>query len=171
MRIHFQGIPWDIYACLFYSFLVIGGMLSIGGGSLLALPIILFVPGYLATATIFPSDRDLDWVGRTAISVGLSITIVFLLGILLNYSPWGLRFGPVFSAIAITTALVGAAAYWRRMRLSFSERLSATLEISFAEWNRSGTVDKTLGVVLVASVTMALGTIVYILAKAPTGDP
>ncbi|MDD3092343.1 MAG: DUF1616 domain-containing protein, partial [Methanoregulaceae archaeon] len=39
----------------------------------LALPMILFIPGYSLIAALFPSNREIDLIERIALSFGLSI--------------------------------------------------------------------------------------------------
>src|SRR2546425_7106395 len=110
------------------------GLLLSDIGNLLALLLVLFVPGYILVAALFPSNKELDWIERIALSFGLSIAVVPLLGLLLNFTPWGIRFAPIVATIAAFTILVGLAAWWRRMRLREADRLAATLSLSLAGW-------------------------------------
>jgi len=57
---------------------------------ILGLPLVLFLPGYSLIATLFPRKDDLDAIERIALSFGLSIAIVPLLGLALNYTPFGI---------------------------------------------------------------------------------
>src|SRR3990172_4586079 len=61
----------------------------------LGLPFVLFFPGYALISAIFPGR---SWPGaaeRLALSAMTSLTVVPLLGIALNYSPWGVGGGPI----------------------------------------------------------------------------
>jgi len=78
---------------------------------------ILWLPGYCLTKMLFPkkktlSDKDkreLDLIERAAISIGVSLAIVPMIGLLLNYTPWGIAMTPiVLSLIAVTTILAVA---------------------------------------------------------------
>lgn len=64
----------------------------------LGLVFILFCPGYVLTAALFPKDSDLDWIERLALSFGLSIAVVPLIGLGLNFTPYGLSRKPSFKA-------------------------------------------------------------------------
>ena len=55
---------------------------------------VLFVPGYAFIAALFPQKATLGNGVRLALSFGLSIVIVPLLELGLNYTPWGVRLGP-----------------------------------------------------------------------------
>ena len=68
---------------------------------------VLFIPGYVTVEALFPKGRELDAIERFALSVGLSLALVPLVGLLLNYTPWGIRLTPiVISLIVLTIGLV-----------------------------------------------------------------
>jgi uncharacterized membrane protein len=56
---------------------------------------VLFFPGYVFITALFPEKKELDNLERLALSLGLSIAIVPLIGLLLNYTPWGIRLIPL----------------------------------------------------------------------------
>ena len=67
----------------------------------LGLVMVLFVPGYTLIAALFPKKADLEGIERTALAFGLSIAVVPLIGLGLNYTPWGIRLEPVlFSGVS-----------------------------------------------------------------------
>jgi len=53
---------------------------------ILGLHLVLFLPGYALIAALFPRKGDLDGIERIALSFGLSIAVVPLLGLALNYT-------------------------------------------------------------------------------------
>lgn len=61
----------------------------------LGLAFVLFFPGYVFITALFPEKKELDNLERLALSLGLSIAIVPLIGLLLNYTPWGIRLIPL----------------------------------------------------------------------------
>jgi len=79
---------------------------------------VLFLPGYLAIEALFPKGRELDSLERLAFSVGLSLALVPLIGLFLNYSPWGLRLDPIIISLTILTIGLAVVALVRRFRLS-----------------------------------------------------
>src|SRR6266545_1597981 len=103
-------------------------------GNLLAIFFVLFVPGYVLVAALFPGGQEIDWIERIALSFGLSIAVVPLLGLVLNFTPWGIRFVPIVATTAMFTVGVGCGAYWRRMQLSPTRRLSLTIELATSDW-------------------------------------
>jgi uncharacterized membrane protein len=73
---------------------------------------VLWLPGYTFIKALFPKENqaqiktttNLDTVERIALSIGLSLALVPLVGLLLNYTPWGIRLTPiVLSLLTLTT--------------------------------------------------------------------
>ena len=52
---------------------------------IIGLPFILFIPGYILVFALFPTKKSVDIIERIALSFGLSIAIVPLIGLGLNY--------------------------------------------------------------------------------------
>jgi uncharacterized membrane protein len=74
-------------------------------------PLVLFLPGYSLVSALFPRSDELDAIERIALSIGLSICVVVFIGLGLNYTPWGIRLGPillVLSAFILIMTAVGA---------------------------------------------------------------
>src|SRR5207249_6787229 len=76
-------------------------LLTMTNGNFLAILLVLFVPGYVLVATLFPKNTEIDWIERITLSCGLSIAVVPLLGFLLNLTPFSLRFVPIVGTIAL----------------------------------------------------------------------
>jgi uncharacterized membrane protein len=70
---------------------------------ILGIPQVLFLPGYSLLATLYPRKDDLDGVERIALSFGLSIAIIPLLGLALNYTPFGIRLTPILTILSVFT--------------------------------------------------------------------
>ncbi|MGI0079041.1 MAG: DUF1616 domain-containing protein [Nitrososphaerales archaeon] len=68
--------------------------------------LILFLPGYSLTQFLFARRQDMeDDLTRVALSIGLSIAIVPLLGLVLNYTPYGIRLIPIAIALGAFTGV------------------------------------------------------------------
>jgi uncharacterized membrane protein len=84
---------------------------------ILSLILLFILPGYAFIKLLYPekatvkmSSVDFDNIERIALSFGLSLALSSLVGLVLNYTPLGLRLGPlVFSLIALTMVLSTAA--------------------------------------------------------------
>ena len=80
---------------------------------------ILYLPGYTVIKTLFPtkipikaSGENLDEIERITLSLGVSFAIAPMVGLLLNYTSWGIRLIPIvlclfaFSMIFASIALI-----------------------------------------------------------------
>jgi len=71
--------------------------------------LVLFLPGYALIEALYPK-RELDELTRFALSIGLSLALVPLTGLVLNYTPFGIRLLPVAISLAgVTLALLSVA--------------------------------------------------------------
>lgn len=75
--------------------------------------LVLFLPGYSLIEALYPK-RELDGLTRFALSIGLSLALVPLVGLVLNYTPFGIRLLPVAFSIAGLTLVLLVVALRRR---------------------------------------------------------
>jgi uncharacterized membrane protein len=156
----------------------------------LGLPFVLFLPGYAFIAALFPEagegpvedederslrDGGIDGIERVALSFGLSIAISPLIGLVLNFTPWGIRTVPIVVSIGgftLVSVIVGAV---RRWELPEEERFA----VPYQEWYAAGKselfepdtqVDAALNVLLVLSVLLAVGSVGYAVAVPKQGE-
>jgi uncharacterized membrane protein len=60
--------------------------------------------------SIKTGSEELDNIERAALSIGMSLALVPITGLLLNYTPWGIRTTPItLSLLPLTTAFAVAA--------------------------------------------------------------
>lgn len=78
---------------------------------------VLWLPGYALIKMLFPSRKDLDSIERIALSIGLSLALVPLVGLLLNYTPWGIRLTPVTLSLLALTLIFAVTALIREYQL------------------------------------------------------
>src|SRR4030067_597705 len=95
----------------------------------LGLPFVLFFPGYTLIAALFPRKDDLDAIERVALSLGLSIAVVPLIGLAPNYSPEGIRLNPILAFVTLFIVLAAGAALIRRRVLPVGEAHSVTIGV------------------------------------------
>ena len=84
---------------------------------------VLWLPGYSFIRALFPaqnqsgkSAKPLDPIERTALSLGMSLALVSIVGLILNYTPWGIRLTPIFLSLLSLTAIFATAAVTREYR-------------------------------------------------------
>lgn len=142
----------------------------------LGLVMVLFVPGYTLIAALFPKKADLEGIERTALSFGLSIAVVPLIGLGLNYTPWGIRLTPVVISLAVFTIAMAVAAYWRRMSLPIEERFSIQFRETISTWkgeilaDDKGRLDKALTIVLIITILLSIAALVYVIVTPKQGE-
>ena len=86
--------------------------------AIVGFPFVLFLPGYTLLAVLFPKKDDLDGTERVALSIGLSICIVVFIGLGLNFTPWGIRLGPILMAMAAFMLIMTALAALQHSRIT-----------------------------------------------------
>ena len=75
---------------------------------------VLYLPGFALIEALYPKREDLEPLERLALSIGLSLALVPLVGLVLNYTPWGIRLDPIFVALAFLTIALGTVAVARK---------------------------------------------------------
>ena len=76
---------------------------------------VLFVPGFATVQALYPRSIELGSTERFALSIGLSIAFMMLVGLLLNYTPLGIRLTPIVMALTLLTAGVTIIALARQL--------------------------------------------------------
>ncbi|NOZ76415.1 MAG: DUF1616 domain-containing protein [Euryarchaeota archaeon] len=139
----------------------------------LGLIFVLFLPGYSLIAALFVRKADLDGIERTALSFGLSIAVVPLIGLLLNYTPFGIRFQPVAASLTLFILAMVALAQYRRWKVPEEERFAVDLRPELDElldWKGSSRLERALTVLLVISILAAAGALVYVIKMPKEGE-
>ena len=117
----------------------------------------------------------IDGIERVALAFGTSIAIVPLIGLVLNFTPWGIRLAPIVISVSGFTLTASAVAARRRWALPTEERFV----VPYQEWITTGRTelfepesqgDAALNVLLVLSVVLAVGSVGYAVAVPPQGE-
>jgi hypothetical protein len=77
---------------------------------------VFLMPGYLLIRLLFPA-KDMDAIERIALSVGMSLAVTPLIGLLLNYSPWGTSLDPVVVSMSMVSIALASVGTYRRFLL------------------------------------------------------
>jgi len=120
----------------------------------LGLPFVLLFPGYVLISALYPRKNDLDGIERLALSLGLSLAIVPLIGLVLNYTPWGIRLGPIVTSLSLFIAGASLIAAIKRKRLSSTERFPADARLVLQALQKLPWVALTVSLAIVALVLM-----------------
>lgn len=90
---------------------------------------ILGLPGYALVKALFPRKKEMDSIERASLSMGLSLALVPMVGLLLNYTPWGIRLTPIILSLLALTAAFAAAALVREYQVNTEEAQTASTNI------------------------------------------
>jgi hypothetical protein len=107
---------WTLIASTFVSLVLIfvtsglGIYLRYFFGSIL----VLFLPGYALVELLYSKRKELDDLTRLALSIGLSLAIVPLVGLVLNYTAFGIRLIPIAVSLGGLTLLLLVGALVRK---------------------------------------------------------
>lgn len=158
---------------------------------IVGLPFVLFVPGYALIAALFPeaggpsggeqsageatSQSGIDRIERVALSFGTSIAVVPLVGLVLNFTPFGIRLAPIMialSGLTLTLAIVGARRRWHlpeeeRFRVPY-KTLGSQIRTEMLE--PESRWDAALNVLLVISLLLAVSSVGYAVAVPKQGE-
>jgi len=136
------------------------GPLRISFGLLL----VIFFPGYTLLSALFPRRNDLGGIERIALSLGVSIAVVPLIGLILNYTPFGIRLYPVL--ISVTLFIIGTSAigYYRQCKMPESDQLRFAFSVCPSEWLEMTKLNKTLFISLVVAILATAGSLGYMVA-------
>ncbi|WP_114576843.1 DUF1616 domain-containing protein [Saliphagus sp. LR7] len=170
----------------------------------IGLAFVLFVPGYAFVAALFPEEGEspvadgagieeegdggdasatwsrsarsgIDGIERVALSFGLSIAVVPLIGLVLNFTPWGIRLVPIMVAVSAFTLIAVAVGAHRRRELPADERFA----VPYRAWIAAGRdeiarpdsrADAALNVLLAASILLAVASVGYAVMVPQTGE-
>ena len=85
---------------------------------------VLWLPGYSFIKALFPVQvpiklptETLDTVERIALSLGMSLALVPIVGLILNYTPWGIRLTPIVISLLALTVVFSTAAIIREQQI------------------------------------------------------
>ena len=172
-------IPLDLLIVLTITFLTIISIYVPAISKTLLKPMlgllfILFIPGYTLIAALFPKKQDLDNIERLALSFGMSLAISPLIGLALNYTPFGIKLNPIVISLTIFTIIMVLVSYIRRRKVSsenrFNPEITSSLYSLKQSFNSESRLDKILSIILILSLVLAIATTAYIIVKPKEGE-
>ncbi len=85
---------------------------------------VLWLPGYALTKTLYMdvsgSGKNLDSIERLGLSIGSSLAITSIIGLLLNYTPWGIRLTPIVLSLSALTLILATTTIIREYQAHIS---------------------------------------------------
>jgi uncharacterized membrane protein len=94
----------------------------------------LFIPGYVLQRALFPRVKDLDGTERAAFSFILSVAVLAVIALVLNYLPWGIHLWPIVISIGIFIGICLAISTWLRARLLTHDQVETRTGNDLKKW-------------------------------------
>lgn len=91
--------------------------------TIFGLPFILFFPGYTLIAALFPRKERLSSIERLTLSFGLFITVVPLIGLILNYT-WRIELYPILISLSFFILATLVIAWYKRRCYTLGDHFS-----------------------------------------------
>jgi uncharacterized membrane protein len=174
MKISFIKYPLDLILCFLWSgilaplaFFNIENPVRL----ILGIPFILFIPGYVLVSALFPfknQGESISCIERIGLSLGISVAIVPLIGLALNFSPWGIRLQPLLLLLIFFIFSVGLIAFYRWSHTIPEERFSFTFNISPPK--SESRINEVLSLILVAVIVISIILLAYVLVVPTVGE-
>ncbi len=141
---------------------------------ILGISFILFIPGYLLVSALFPKKDDLSVIERIALSFGLSITVVPILGLILNFT-FGIKLIPILIILFLYTIMMIFISIYRREKLSEKERFSISIlkifdDIISGIKNKKDNKIDILTLILMLTIIVAAGTVIFVVTTPKIGE-
>ena len=172
VKFEIRDRPYDLGACMVLALVLVALVLFAPDNivrQIVGLVFILFLPGYAATAALFPENDQIDGIERVALSFGLSIAIVPLIGLGLNFTPWGIRLDPILASVSAFIIVASLVGWYRRMRLPSDERFAIAVNLQL-DFGGMPLIDKVLTVGIVVMLVASVVVLAWAVATPRVGE-
>jgi uncharacterized membrane protein len=156
---------------LFLATLLLIFVFTVSDGNILriifGLPFLLFLPGYSLVSALWVKGSELDGLERTALGLGLSIAIVILAGLGLNYTPWGITLISLVICLYCIIVLLVGVAWYRRRKFEPKERFVVNMGFFFGSIKTNTPLEKLMVWIVIVVIAVGLGLMSYIATHPP----
>ncbi|MDH7506310.1 MAG: DUF1616 domain-containing protein [Candidatus Thermoplasmatota archaeon] len=167
MRLIFDNYPITLILCLIWSviaffFIIIN--IDNPVRVILSIPVIIFIPGHMLIGVLFPgkkTDSGIDFTERIVLSLGVSIAIVPLFGIVLFYTVGRFELISIILSLESFILVIGSIAIYRWFKTPLTDRF--TIEINISLPKHENKLDKTLTIILIITVIITLVLFTFII--------
>jgi len=136
---------------------------------ILGLSTVFLFPGYTLMAALFPRRGQISNAERLALSLGMSITVLPLIGLILNYTLWGIRLESILYSVVLFIFAMSVIAWFRQKKLAGEERFNIEFQLGIGNLGKHGR-DRVLSIVLVVTMVGVVGMLGYVMLKPKIGQ-
>ena len=122
---------------------------------------LLFFPGYALLSALFPKQGDIGMAERIALSFGVSMAALPIIGLFLNFTPWGIKLMPVLVSVAAFTLMAAAIGFIRELALPVEMRLQVSMAPHREGWQRMTRAKKVVWVAVLLAALGVAGSLIY----------
>lgn len=112
---------------------------------------VCLIPGYLLLAVMFPKNDDLELIERLALSFGSSLILTSIIGLIFNYTRWGIHLELILIVLAVFSLLLCFITVLKMRKLPMNRRISIPK------------LEKLLGIFLIICILLTISTAAYTL--------
>ena len=174
LRLQSDLILIFIWTILAIAFMITPSLNEAFIRKILIIPIVLFIPGYVLIAAIFPKKDGLQDIERLALSFGLSVALVSLLGMLLKLV-FGTGLLHLLLILCLSTIIMSVLATYRRRKLPpeerfyvnfhrLQERLKEELDLPKSK------IDMIITGILIFSIVLAISMLYFVITVPKIGE-
>lgn len=132
------------------------------------LPFLLFLPGYSLVSALWVKQSELEPLERVGFSLGLSLALVPLVGLGLNYTSWGITLVSVVLSLYFLIIVLVGITWVRRSQLNMDERFSLKQDFILSRMDSMTAADKIMVLLAIIVVIIGAGIMVYITMNPPS---
>jgi uncharacterized membrane protein len=167
-----KSIGLDLAAGIVLASLLLIFALALPDGNVLriifGLPFLLFLPGYSLVSALWVKQVELEPLERVGYSLGLSLAMVPIVGLGLNYTPSGITLLSVVLSLYIIIILLNVVAWFRRRMLSPGERFTVKTEFILTKVDTMKSTDTVVIVIVIIAIVIGFGLLSYIAMNLPS---
>ncbi len=126
----------------------------------LGIPFLLFFPGYVLIAALFPKQDEPPMLNRIILAFLFSIAISPLIGLFSNYMPWGITPCAISTSIMVSIVLLSSIASYRRVRTPPEIRFGLYLTLPVINIGKPTTAS-TITYILIISAVASVAMLIY----------
>ena len=122
---------------------------------------LLFFPGYAVLSALFPKQGNLGLVERIALSFGVSIAVLPIIGLALNFTPWGIKLMPILISVAAFTLIAASVGFIRELALPVEMRLQLSVAPQWEGWQGMTRAKKVIWAAVLLAAFGGAGSLIY----------
>jgi uncharacterized membrane protein len=128
---------------------------------------LLFFPGYALLSALFPGQGEIGTIERIALSFGVSIAILPIIGLVLNFTPWGIKLMPALVSVTAFTVMAAIVGFIREQALPVERRFHISKASHLEGWQSMRRAKKVMWIAVLLAALGGAGSLIYFEVSLP----